>query len=173
MKTWILDQAHSELAFKVKHLMISTVRGTFKAFEGTISATDDTFTDAQISFSADAASINTNNDHRDKHLISADFFDVENYAKITFNSTSVKKEENNLSVVGDLTVKGITKQIEFKLVFNGTVIGMDTKRVASFELNTKINRQDFGLTWNAALEAGGVAVSDEVAIEAMIEVKEE
>ena len=173
MKTWTIDTAHSEIAFKVKHLMISTVRGTFRNFEGTIATADDTFENAQITFSADVGSIDTKNEHRDAHLQAADLFDAGQFPKISFVSTSVTKTSEGFDVAGDFTMKGVTKQVHLKAAFNGIAKGpMDGIRVAAFDVTGSLNRQDFGVSWNAALEAGGVAVSDTVLLEATIEAKE-
>jgi polyisoprenoid-binding protein YceI len=172
MKTWNIDTHHSEIAFKVKHLMVSTIRGTFGSFEGSITTPDDTFDGSTIAFSADASSINTKSEQRDGHLQSADFFDAANFPKLTFASTSVKKTGDMLEVMGDLSMKGVTKPITLQAVFNGISKAMDGKRVAGFDVTGSINRQDFGLTWNAAVETGGVVVSDAVAIEISIEAKE-
>ena len=174
MKKWNIDRVHSEIAFKVKHLMVSTVRGSFGSFEGSISANDETFEGGSINFTSDVASIHTGSDQRDGHLKSADFFDVEQFPKISFTSTSVKKVGGEeLEIVGDLTLRGEKKTVALKATLNGVTKGMDGKRVAGFELSGKINRQDFGLTWNAPLETGGVVVSESVIIEASIEAIEE
>lgn len=173
MNTWHIDPNHSEIAFKVKHLMISTVRGTFGAFEGSITAADDTFTDATITFSADTASVSTKSAPRDGHLQGPDFFDSAKFPKLTFVSTKVEKvDAGNFKVTGDITIKDVTKPIELAVAFNGISKGMDGKRVAAFEIHGELNRQDFGLTWNAAVETGGVVVSDMVTIEITTEVKE-
>ena len=174
MKTWNIDTAHSEIGFKVKHLMISTVRGLFSSFEGAISAEDESFDNGQISFSADVSSIDTKNAQRDGHLKSADFFDAENFPKLTFSSTSVKNVgDNNLEITGDLTMRGVTKSVSLNASVTGVVKGMDGAKVAGFEISGKINRSEFGLVWNAPLETGGVVVSDSVTIEALIEAKEQ
>ena len=174
MKKWNIDRVHSEVAFKVKHLMVSTVRGSFGSFEGSISANDETFDGGSINFTSDVSSINTGSDQRDGHLKSADFFDVEQFPKLSFTSTSVKKvRDEELEIIGDLTLRGEKKSITLKATLNGVTKGMDGKRVAGFELSGKINRQDFGLTWNAPLETGGVVVSESVTIEASIEAVEE
>lgn len=173
MKTWNIDPMHSEIAFKVKHLMISTVRGTFGAFEGSMTAADDTFQDANMNFSAEVASVNTQNEKRDAHLQGADFFDTEKFPQLTFVSTKVTKPEaNELLVVGDLTMKGVTKSVELHGTIGGVATDMYGARVAAFEFLGTINRQDFGLTWNAALETGGVVVSDAVTLMITIEAKE-
>ena len=173
MKTWNIDIAHSEIGFKVKHLMISTVKGTFNVFEGSISAEDETFDNASISFSADVKSLTTKNEGRDKHIHSADFFDEVNFPKIIFISTSVKaKEGGELEIVGDLTMKSVTKSISLDGKLTGIGNDLHGGHVAAFEVSGSLNRQDFGVSWNSALEAGGVAVSDNVTLEALIEAKE-
>lgn len=173
MKTWKIDQAHSEIAFKVKHMMISTVRGNFGAFEGEMTADDDTFENAAMQFSADVVSINTKNEQRDMHLQGADFFDAANFPHITFKSTSVVKSgTNELRVVGDLTMRGVTKSVELMGVVGGVTTDMYGSRVAAFEFSGTINRQDFGLAWSALLETGQMVVSDMVTLEITIEAKE-
>ncbi len=172
MNTWNIDTGHSEIAFKVKHLMISTVHGTFSGFEGSITTPDDTFDGSTITFSADASTVSTKNEQRDGHLKSPEFFDVEKFPKLTFTSTQVKKTGNVLEVTGDLTIRGVTKPVTLSATFNGISKGMDGKRVAGFDVTGTVNRQDFGLSWNAAVETGGVVVGDIVTIEATIEAKE-
>ena len=174
MKTWNIDIAHSEIGFKVKHLMVSTVRGSFGVFEGTVSAEDETFDNASISFSADVKSLSTKNEGRDAHIHSGDFFDAEQFPKITFVSTSVKATgDGNLDIAGDFTMKGVTKSITLSGKLTGVANDLYGGHVAAFEVSGVINRQDYGVSWNAALEAGGVAVSDAVTLEAIIEAKEQ
>lgn len=174
MTTWNIDKNHSIVGFSVKHLMVSTVRGSFDDFSGSINASDDSFSDAVAVFEASVASINTKNEQRDGHLKSADFFDMVNSPTISFKSKSFqKKEGNEFTVIGDLTMRGITREIILYATFNGiSKSPMDGIRVAGFELKGVINRQDFGLVWNAAIETGGVVVSDEVKLEIEIEAKE-
>ena len=172
MSTWNLDQVHSTIGFKAKHLMVSTVGGMFTDFTGSIEATDDSFENAKIQFTAQVASIHTGNEMRDNHLKSADFFDATQFPTLTFSSTSFAKNGSEFSLVGDITLKGVTQSITLPVSFGGIGNGMDGKRVAGFTATGSINRQDFGLTWNAALEAGGVAVSDEVKLDIHIEAKE-
>lgn len=173
MSTWNLDQMHSTIGFKVKHLVISTVKGHFADFSGSVIANDDTFENAQVSFTAQTASISTNNADRDGHLKSADMFDVEQFPTLTFTSTSFTKTSEGFDVTGDITIKGVTKQVVLKAKLAGIIMGMYGKRVAAFELSGSINRMDFGVAWNAALEAGGVVVSEEVALEIEAELVEE
>jgi len=170
MTTWKIDPAHSEVSFKVKHLVISTVTGHFGAFDATVESEKEDFSDAKISFEADVASVNTKNEQRDGHLKSPDFFDADNHPKISFTSSSVKRVSDfELKVTGNLTLRGVTKEVTLDVVYNGTVDGFGGARVAGFEIRTKLNRFDFGLQWNALTEAGGVVVSNEVKIEILAE----
>jgi polyisoprenoid-binding protein YceI len=171
MSIWNIDPAHSEIGFKVKHLVISTVSGKFNSFEGKIESEKEDFTDAKISFSADINSIHTGNEQRDGHLKSPDFFDADNHAKLTFTSTGIKhKGGSDYKVTGDLTIRGVTKPIELNAEFGGTQTDFYGNTVAGWELTGKLNRQDYGLKWSAVTEAGGIVVSDEVKIVANVEV---
>jgi polyisoprenoid-binding protein YceI len=146
------------------------VTGTFGKFDATIEATKDDFSDAKFTFEAEVNSISTKNEQRDGHLKSPDFFDAANYPKMTFVSKSVKKTSDfELQVVGDLTMRGVTKEVALDVIYNGTVAGFGGAKVAGFEVRGKINRFDFGLQWNALTEAGGVVVSNEVKIEILAE----
>jgi len=170
MKTWKIDPAHSEINFKVKHLVVSNVRGHFDNFDASIETNKEDFSDAKISFEADVKSINTNNEQRDNHLKSADFFDAENHPKMTFESTAVKKiSDHEMEVKGKLTLRGVTKDVTLNVIYNGVVSGFGDVKVAGFEISTKLNRFDYGLQWNALTEAGGVVVSNEVKIEIQAE----
>ena len=174
MTTWNIDVAHSEIGFKVKHLMVSSVKGYFGKFSGSLTTDDDTLTNAKVSFEAETASVNTNNAGRDGHMQSADFFDAAQFPKITFVSKSItKKSDNTFTVVGDFTMKGVTKEIEIQAVQNGIAKGTDGKKIMSLDVTGVIQRQDYGVSWNAAIEAGGVAVSNEVWLNANVEMKEE
>ena len=157
---WVLDPAHSEIQFKVKHMMITTVTGHFDRFNVEVETEGDDFSTASIQFSAETASVNTGNEQRDVHLRSADFFDAENHEALVFKATSYDPANNQLR--GDLTIKGITHPVTLEAEFGG--IGQDPwgNTKAGFTLSGKINRKDWELNWNAALEAGGVLVSDEV-----------
>lgn len=160
---WALDPAHSEVQFKVKHLVISTVTGTFNVFGGEIETDNDAFEDAKISFSVDTNSIDTNQSDRNAHLKSDDFFSTEKYPTMSFVSTSFKKVSGNeYKLVGDLTIRDITKSVELDAELGGIMVDPYGNTKAGFEVNGKINRKDFGLTWSAVTEAGGVVVSDEV-----------
>ena len=163
MATYKIDAAHSEITFKVKHLMITNVTGNFTKFDATLEANDDDFSDAKISFEADVNSISTNNEQRDGHLKSADFFDAENFPTLSFKSSSfAKKNDDEYTLIGDLTLKGHTKSVELYVEYGGTATDPYNQTKAGFEITGKINRQDFGLTWSAVTEAGGIMVSNEV-----------
>ncbi len=170
MATWKIDPAHSEVKFKVKHLVVSTVTGHFNHFQATIDETDGGFESARISFEADVDSVDTKNAQRDSHLKSADFFDAANHPKLTFNSTSItKSSDSNYTVLGNLTIRGTTRPVRLDVVHNGVVKGFGGGDVSGFEIAGKINRRDFGLTWNGLTEAGGVVVSDDVTLEIFAE----
>ena len=159
---WAFDPAHSELQFKVKHLLISTVTGNFKEFSGSVTAGDN-FDDARIQFETSIDSLTTHNDQRDEHLKSADFFEAATHPKLSFTSTKfTKKADDAYELEGDLTIKGVTKPVTLAVEYNGIAQDPYGNTKAGFELNGKINRKDFGLTWNALTEAGGMVVSDEV-----------
>ncbi|MEI7765639.1 MAG: YceI family protein [bacterium] len=173
MKTWNIDSAHSEVAFKIKHLMVSNVRGKFNSFAGSIEIPDEDLTKAVISFSAETASIDTGNGMRDGHLQSADFFNAAEFPTLTFKSKSIeKKGDDEFLVTGDFTMHGVTKEIVLPTTFNGMTSGMDGAKVMSFEILGSLSRNDFGLTWNAPIEQGGVVVSDEVKFDINAEFKE-
>lgn len=170
---WNIDASHSKLGFAVTHMMVSETEGKFKVYKGTVSSKSDLdFTDAKIEFTVDAASINTDDEKRDGHLKSPDFFDVAKYPEITFVSKSMKpgKIKGTYTLVGDLTVHGVTKPVTLTAIGASKVVkdpyGMERY---AFKVTGKLNRKDYGLTWNAALEAGGVAVSDEVRLDIIVE----
>jgi len=169
--TWKLDPTHSEVAFKVKHLVITTVTGYFRSFDGTVVTEDETdFTTGKVNFSIDTSSIDTNQPQRDEHLKSADFFNAGQYPQITFVSTSIDKKGNDEFLLhGDLTVGDITKAITLNVEFGGTVTDPYGNFKAGFEVAGKISRKEFGLTWSAVTEAGAVVVSDEVKIQASVQ----
>ena len=156
--TWKIDPAHSEVEFKVKHMMISTVNGRFNEFDGKVETTTDDFKNAQFSFTAEIDSVNTKNTDRDTHLKSDDFFGGENHPQLTFTSKSFDGNK----MVGDLSIKGVTKEITLDAEFNGTAVDPYGQTKAGFELEGQINRKDFGLSWNAVTEAGSIVVSDKV-----------
>ena len=171
MATWKMDPNHSEVKFKVKHLVVSTVSGSFDSFSSTVESSKDDFSDAKVTFEADVNTISTKNENRDGHLKSADFFDAAGHPKITFTSTSLKpKSGEEYELSGDLTIRGVTKNVKLSVNYNGTVKGFGGSfDVAAFEITGKINRQDFGLKWSALTESGGVVVSDEVKFEVFAE----
>lgn len=167
---WAIDPAHSEIHFKVKHLVISTVTGKFEKFDGTVYASSDDFSDAEVEFSAEAASINTGVADRDAHLKSPDFFDAATHPKLTFKSTSIKKTgDNEYLMKGDLSIRGVTKPVELNVEYGGTTKDPWGNTKAGFEITGKINRKDYGLTWSAATETGGLVVGDEVKLQLGIE----
>lgn len=163
MAKWTIDTAHSEVGFKVRHLVISTVSGKFTSFEGTVEAEKDDFSDAKVSFSAEIDSVHTGNEQRDGHLKSPDFFDAASHPKLSFASTGVtRKKGNDYIVTGNLTIKNVSKPVELEVEFGGIQKDFYGRTIAGFEINGKINRQDYGLTWSAVTETGGIVVADEV-----------
>jgi len=160
---WVIDPMHSEIQFKVKHLVISTVTGSFKSFEGTAESNGDDFEDAKVSITINTDSIDTNQGQRDDHLKSADFFDAANFPQITFNSTSFKKTgDDQYQLAGDLTIKGVTKQIILDAEYGGSNDDFYGNTKAGFEVTGKISRKEFGLTWGGVTEAGAVVVGDDI-----------
>lgn len=174
-KNWALDPTHSEVHFKIKHLMITNVSGSFDIFNVTAQTENEDFTKAKLSFTADVNSISTNNEQRDGHLKSADFFDAEKYPQIKFVATKTENVDNDGSyeLYGDLTIRDLTKNVKLSVEFGGVVKDPYGNTKAGFTINGKINRKDFGLTWNAVTETGGVVVSDEVKIACEIQLIEQ
>jgi len=167
---WAIDPTHSKVAFKVKHLMISNVLGNFKEFEGRVSTDGDDFSTAEINFTLNAASIDTEMVDRDAHLKSPDFFDAEKYPKISFSGKGMKDLGDEMfELTGDLTIKEVTKSVTLTVEYGGIMTDPWGNVKAGFSLSGKINRKDFGLNWNAALEAGGVLVGEEVKISGDVE----
>ena len=163
MATYKIDAAHSEIGFKIKHLVISTVSGSFSKFDATMESNAPDFTDASISFEADVDSVTTNNAQRDGHLKSDDFFNAEQFPKISFKSTSIQKKGDNEYILhGDLTIRDVTKNIALNVEHGGSVIDPWGQSKEGFELTGKISRKEYGLKWNALTEAGGAVVSDDV-----------
>lgn len=167
--TYTVDNAHSQVHFKVAHLMISTVRGEFNDYSATIEADPATKTVKSVKATIKTASIDTRNKKRDDHLRSADFFDAANHPEMTFESTRVVGKGDDVVVYGKLTIRGTTKVVELRGKFAGEVKDPWGNSKAGFEATTKINRQDFGLSWNKTLETGGLVVGDEVEIGLEIE----
>lgn len=167
---WKLDPAHSELLFKVKHLMITNVKGEFRSFDAQVVTNGGGFDGAQIKLSIDAASLFTNNTDRDAHLRSADFFDTDTYPELNFESIEMKKrDEDTYAVRGILTMKGVAKEVELEAELGGVTRDPYGNEKAGFSLSGKLNRTDWGLNWNAALETGGVLVSEEVRLNAEVQ----
>ena len=161
--TWVLDPAHSEVTFSVRHMMISKVRGTFGMKSATLVAPENPL-DAKVTASVDVASVDTKDEGRDTHLRSADFFDVENHPTIEFVSTGARVENGDFFVDGDLTIRGTTKPVSFAFDFGGFGVDPWGNYKAGASATTTVNREDFGLTWNAALETGGVLVGKDITI---------
>jgi len=167
---WVLDPTHSEVQFKVKHLMITNVTGNFTKFNASMEMEEEEFSSAKLLFSADVDSVTTNNDQRDTHLRSMDFFDMENHPHVTFVSKKIEvKDGDTLNVVGDLSMRGVTKETTLVVEVGG--IGTDPygNRKAGFTVRGKINRTDYGINWNTALETGGVLVSNDVRLYADVQ----
>lgn len=169
---WSIDQAHSKITFKVRHLMIAHVKGAFKTFDGSIYTTGTDFTTAEIDIWIDVVSIDTGDAKRDEHLKMLDFFDAANHKQISFTSSTIGKadENGNHELWGELTMIGVTKNIKLDVEFGGIIKDPWGNERAGFTLTGKINRRDWGLVWNTTIEAGGVMVSEEVSISCEIEV---
>ncbi len=167
---WVNDPSHSELLFKVRHLMITNVKGEFRDFKVEVNSGDNDFSNAEINVTIDASSVFTNNNDRDVHLKSADFFDIENHKELTFKSTKFEKvNDSEFKLTGLLSIKGIENEVTLDVDFGGTMKDPWGNEKAGFSLEGKINRKDWDLNWNAALETGGVLVSDEVSISADVQ----
>jgi polyisoprenoid-binding protein YceI len=162
---WSVDASHSNVKFSVSHLMVSEVEGMFKKFDGTVESPGKDFENSQVTFTVDVNSINTDNEGRDKHLKSDDFFNAEKFPNMTFKSTSFKKGKgNNYVMEGNLTIRDVTKKVKFDVVYGGTVVDPWGNTKAGFKTQTKISRKAYGLLWNKLTEAGGAVVGDEVTI---------
>ena len=168
---WLLDKAHSEIGFKVRHLMISNVKGSFKSFDATITTTLKDFTTAAIDLWIDVSSIDSGDKDRDGHLMSGDFFNVEIFRQILFKSSSIGQadKDGNHELSGELTMTGITKTVKLNVEFGGVVKDPWGNEKAGFTVTGKINRKDWELTWNAPLETGGILVSEDVTISCEVE----
>jgi polyisoprenoid-binding protein YceI len=167
---WTIDPLHSEVLFKIKHLVISTVTGSFTKFDGAVKTTGEGFENALISFSIDVSSIHTGQEQRDAHLKNSDFFEIEKYPAINFQSTSfIRTGDNQYILSGELTMKGITKEISLDVEYGGTEKDHFGNTKAGFELSGVINRKEFGLTFNALTESGGLALGENVKIAANIQ----
>jgi polyisoprenoid-binding protein YceI len=167
---WNIDPTHSEIGFKVKHMMFTNVSGKFNDFTSTIINNESAFETSEISFTAKVSSIDTNNVDRDNHLRSADFFEVEKHEDLTFKSTSIlKKSEHDYAITGMLTIKDVTKEVSFKAEYSGLLTDPWGNTKIGLSLEGKINRKEFGLTWNAALETGGVLVGEDIKLFAEVQ----
>ncbi len=162
--TYALDSSHSEVGFVTRHAMVTKVRGSFTEFSGT-ATTGPNLQDASIEVSIDVASVNTRSEDRDAHLRSADFFDVENFPTIRFVSTSIEADGDDLQVTGNLTIKDVTRPVTIPFEYNGQVVDAYGATRVGLNGSVQVLRSDFGLTWNVALEAGGVLVSDKVTLD--------
>lgn len=169
--TWVIDASHSVITFSVRHMMISKVRGRFTRFDGTVDFDEQNPTNSKVQVTIDASSIDTRDERRDGHLMSPDFLDVANYPTLTFVSKRVEViDESHGRIIGDLTIRGVTREVVLDVEYNGQSKSPWGTISAGFSATTKINRKDWGLTWNVALETGGVLVGEEVTIEIEIEI---
>lgn len=162
--TWNLDASHSEVGFSVRHAGISKVRGSFTEFDATLTI-GESLADSSVEATVQIASVSTKDANRDAHLKSADFFDAEQFPTMTFKSTGTKGDADEFVLIGDLTIRGVTKQVELETELGGQAVDAFGATRVGFSASTTISRKEFGITWNAALEAGGVLVSDKVKIE--------
>ncbi|WP_151086889.1 YceI family protein [Hymenobacter baengnokdamensis] len=160
---WVLDPMHSEVQFKIKHLVISTVTGSFKTFQGTAQTEGDDFSNARIEFTLDVNSVDTNQEQRDQHLKGEDFFNAAQYPQIKFESTSFTKTGGNeYKLVGNLTMKDVTKPVTLDVEYGGTAVDFYGNTKAGFEITGKVNRKEYGLTWGGITEAGAIVLGDDV-----------
>lgn len=167
---WVIDPTHSNLGFKIKHLMISNVSGSFKNFQAEVETIDADFSTAQINLTAEIESITTNNEQRDAHLRNTDFFEVEKYPELKFKSTKIAKKNNDtFDLYGELTLKAIAKPVKLHIEFNGVVKDPWGSERAGFVITGKINRSEWGINFNGVLETGGVVLGEEVKIHSEIE----
>jgi len=167
---WVLDSTHSELGFKIKHLMITNVSGSFNNFQGEVETEGEDFSTAQINVTVDMASISTNNEQRDEHLRNSDFFEVENHPELTFKSTRIEKvDSDTFTLNGELTLKGITKPVKLNVEYNGVTKDPWGGERAGFVITGKINRSDWGVNFNGVLETGGLMLGEEVKINSEVQ----
>jgi polyisoprenoid-binding protein YceI len=167
---WNADKSHSKIGFTVTHMMIAEVDGNFKDFSASLTATKDDFSDSKVEFTAQTASVNTNDEKRDEHLRSEDFFDAAKHPEITFSSVTFKKvADKKYKMVGNLTMRGVTRSVTLDVTYMGTANDPWGNTKAGFKINGKINRKDYGVSWSKALDNGGTVVSDEVMINCVVE----
>lgn len=164
-----LDLAHSSVAFSVKHMMISNVKGSFDTFSGTISYDPKNIENSSVEFSIDVSSVNTRNEKRDEHLRSADFFDAATHPEITFKSEKISRKGDGYVATGTLTMRGVSKKIDLPFVLNGPVQNPWGQTVLGVEVSHELNRKDYGLVWNKTMDNGGLVVGDDVKIEINLE----
>ena len=171
--TWVIDPTHSEVLFKIKHLVISTVTGSFRKFEGEATTDGEDFNNAKVNFTMDVKSIDTNQTQRDGHLQSGDFFAADLYPQITFESTSfVNKGGSDYKMIGNLTMKGVTKPVELNVEYGGSEKNGQGIMKHGFEVTGTINRKEFGMTWNMITDAGGLGLGEDIKLIANIQVAE-
>jgi polyisoprenoid-binding protein YceI len=168
--TWTIDPAHSSVTFSAKHMMVTTVRGSMKIRDFDLDFDPDDIVDSKVRVSLDAATIDTDNEQRDAHLRSADFLDVEQFPTIDFASTRIEPDGDDYRIHGDLTIRGTTRPVILEAEYGGAVTNMQGGRSAGFSATTRVDREDFGLTWNVALEQGGWLVGKDIKIEIDLEV---
>jgi len=168
---WTVDPVHSHVGFSVRHMMVTTVRGAFTSFRGTLDIDPDDFTRSKIEGDIDVATIDTKNADRDNHLRTGDFFDVANHPKISFTSTRIERDGDSYVVHGDLTIRGVTRPVSLAAEYAGTAKNPYGQTVAGISATGTINRRDFGLVYNALLETGGVAVSEKVKLEIEVQAR--
>lgn len=169
--TWVIDPLHSEVLFKIKHLVISTVTGSFRKFEGNIISQEADFSNAKVSILIDVKSIDTNQSQRDAHLQSGDFFEADKYPNITYESTSVVKAEgSDYKMVGNLTMKGVTKPIELNVTYGGSEDNGHGVLKHGFEVTGVVNRREFGMTWNKLTDTGGLGLGEDIKLIANIQI---
>lgn len=167
---WLLDPAHSELTFKIKHLMISNISGAFKNFSAQVETEETDFSKANINLTAEMNSISTNNEQRDVHLRSSDFFEVEKFPQLKFTSTGIEQiDDESFNLYGDLTMKGVTKPVKLNMEFNGIVKDPYGQEKVGFLVSGKINRNDWGINLNVALETGGLMLGEDVRIQCEVQ----
>ncbi len=170
MATYKIDPDHSDIMFKVKHLMISTVTGVFKKFDATLEINEEDFSQAKVNFEADIDSVDTKNEQRNAHLKSDDFFNAEQFPKMIFKSTGIEKSgDDEYTLTGDLTIRDITNPVDLKVEYNGSTKDPWGQERMGFEVSGKINRKEYGLKWSAVTEAGGLVVADDVKLAMNIE----
>ncbi|MEO8533366.1 MAG: YceI family protein [Flavobacterium sp.] len=172
-KTWVIDPVHSDVLFKIRHLVISTVTGSFRKFEGNIVSEGEDFNNAKVSFTIDVKSIDTNQPQRDGHLQSGDFFAAEEFPEITFESTSfVKKNDSEYNMSGNLTLRGVTRSIELNVAYGGSEDNGHGILKHGFEVTGIVNRKEFGMTWNKLTDSGGLGLGEDIKLIANIQVSE-